>query len=427
VLRLFLVGRLAASYDDEPLPVPPAERVRAMIGWLGLHPGVSPRSTVAAALWPDADEDQIRARLRTAVWTLRRAWEPAVSVLIASRDGLGFAADKLVTDALAPPDAGSPLPEGLLLPGIEDDWAEQARQDYRDKQIRRLRVLAEQAEKAGSLSESAHWARRRCVLSPWDEAAHRDLIRLLAATGDRAAAADEARRFTARLRDELGIEPSAATRSAHAMVAQGAVVPRRSSLYGRAADLRALGAAWRAAAGGHGRVVLLSGEAGIGKTTLLAEFCRRVSEAGARVGSGSGLDVGGSTPFAAWLDIARMLMPTIRPVPAGQRWPAELNRLAPDLGAALGRDAVPAAVATPELERLRVLESALRLVEWAAAERPLLLTLDDAHQADRSTLQLMAHLSRRLSGLPVLIVLAGRDRPRRVEIDELTAATVRAG
>ena len=275
--------------------------------------------------------------------------------------------------------------------------------------------------------DAAQWAGRRCALAPWDEAAHRDLIRLLAAAGDRAAAADEARRFKARLRDELGIEPSAATRSAQAALIQGAIVPHRASLYGRAADLRALGAAWRAAANGHGRVVVLSGEAGIGKTTLLAEFGRRVSEAGARVGSGSGLDVGGSTPFAAWLEIARMLVASVRPVPVAQRWPAELNRLAPDLGTALGRDAVPAAVATPELERLRVFESALRLVEWAAADRPLLFTLDDAHQADRSSLQLAAHLSRRLAGLPVLIVLAGRDRPRRVEIDELTAAAARAG
>ena len=426
VLRLFLVGRLAATSDDEPLIIPTGERVQALIGWLGLNPGPHPRSVVAAALWPEADVELVRARLRTAVWTLRQAWGPAGSVLITARDVLGFAGD-LIVDALTVPAPGAPLPDGELLPDVADAWAEDARVAYRERQLARFRALSREAERDGSVAAAARWAARRCALSPWDEAAHRDLINLLLASGDHAGAVDAARQFTARLRDELGIEPSAVTRAAHAAVTRGSLGARRAPLYGRSADLRMLAATWKATAAGRGRVILISGEAGIGKTTLLNEFSRRVTEAGARVGSGSGLDVGGSTPFAAWLDIARTLVATLPPVPAAHRWPGELNRLAPDLGSALGRAAVPAAVATPELERLRVFEAVLRLVEWAAGDRPLLIILDDCHHADRSSLQLMAHLSRQLAGLPVLIVLAGRDHPRRVEIDELLAAAVRAG
>ena len=93
--------------------------------------------------------------------------------------------------------------------------------------------------------------------------------------------------------------------------------------------------AWRAAAGGVGQVVVLTGEAGIGKTSLLAEVNRRVGVAGGRTAIGTGLDVGGQTPFAVWLEVARALVATAAPVPVGATWPAELSRLSPDLGARL--------------------------------------------------------------------------------------------
>ena len=58
-------------------------------------------------------------------------------------------------------------------------------------------------------------------------------------------------------------------------------------------------------------------------------------------------------------------------------------------------------MSAPELERLRVFEAVLRLVEWSCADRPVLLAVDDAHRADRASLRLTAHLGRRLGGLPV--------------------------
>jgi hypothetical protein len=50
VLRLWLCGRLAGSFDGEPVAMPTSERARALIGWLALHPGLHPRRVVAAEL-----------------------------------------------------------------------------------------------------------------------------------------------------------------------------------------------------------------------------------------------------------------------------------------------------------------------------------------------------------------------------------------
>jgi predicted ATPase len=167
--------------------------------------------------------------------------------------------------------------------------------------------------------------------------------------------------------------------------------------------------------------VVVTGEGGIGKTRLVIELARRADNAGGRVAVGAGVDVGGEAPFAVWQELARQLVRTVPAPPQDAGWPQELGRLSPDLATGLGRTGVPPPVAAPELERLRIFDAALRLVEWAAAGRPVLLVAEDVHRADRASLQLTAHIGRRLAGLPVMLVLTRRDRPVRAEADALVA------
>jgi MoxR-like ATPase len=70
---------------------------------------------------------------------------------------------------------------------------------------------------------------------------------------------------------------------------------------------------------------VLTGEAGIGKTSLVAELARRATTSGARTAIGAGIDVGGETPFAVWLEMTRALVATVRPVPKGVVWPREFE------------------------------------------------------------------------------------------------------
>src|SRR6185312_11646777 len=109
-------------------------------------------------------------------------------------------------------------------------------------------------------------------------------------------------------------------------------------IYGRAAELRTLMAAWTAARAGHGRVVLITGEAGIGKTRLVAELARRAENAGARTAIGAGVDVGGAAPLATWQELVPQLARGVPAPPQDADWPAELGRLAPDIATQLGRD-----------------------------------------------------------------------------------------
>ncbi len=413
-----LCGPMAVEIDGESLPLPASERAGALLGWLALHPGAHPRSVVAEQLWPDADTDAARANLRSALWALRTSWGPrAEALIVATRTTVGLGDATL--------DIDDPLvlghPPAPLLPGLDDDWVAAARADLDDRRAFEMADLADRAAAAGDLPTAVAWSRRLSELRPLDEAAHRTLVERLVAAGETATAVVTARDFSSRLQEDIGVRPSPATRAVHAQARSGVRAEQPTAMFGRGEQLAWLTERWREAASGHGQVVVLVGEAGIGKTTLLVELARRVAGRGGHVATSAGLDVAGETPFSAWLDLARSLAGGCRQVPASARWAAELNRLSPGLGSRLGHPEQPPALTAPELERLRVFEALLRLVEWSCAERPTLLALDEAHRADRVSLRLAAYVGRRLPSLPALLVLARREGVRRPDLDGLLA------
>jgi DNA-binding SARP family transcriptional activator/tetratricopeptide (TPR) repeat protein len=430
VLQVRLLGGVAAERDGEQLPLPPP--VGRLLAFLALRPGPHDREAVAAHLWPDTAGPAARANLRTAVWALRKA--AGDDALIASRTKLGLRPAAVTVDvaecrrraAAGDASAAATLCHSELLAGYTEDWAEAARRQQRAELAEVLAAQSAAAERDGDATTAARYSRLRCELDPLNEAAHADLVRQLAASGDRAGALIAGQEVTARLREELGVRPGPLLRAALAE-ARGpgaAPVPAGPSaahpLYGRAAELRTLMAAWTAARAGHGQVVLVTGEAGIGKTRLITELAHRADNAGARTAVGAGVDVGGTAPLAMWQELVPQLARAVPPPPEHAHWPAELGRLAPDIAARLGRNQPPP-VSSPELERLRLFDAVLRLVEWAADGRPVLLVAEDVHRADPASMQLCAHIGRRLAARPVLFVLTRRDKPGRPAADALLA------
>jgi DNA-binding SARP family transcriptional activator len=430
VLQVRLLGAVAAERDGEQLPLPPP--AGRLLAFLALRPGPHDRETVAAHLWPDTAGPAARANLRTAVWALRKA--AGDDALIASRTEIGLRPEAVTVDladcrrraAAGDASAAATLCHSELLAGYTGDWAEAARRRQRAELAEVLAARSAAAERDGDAAAAAYCSRLRCELDPLNEAAHADLVRQLAGSGDRAGALIAGREVTGRLREELGVRPGPLLRAALAEARGPGTAPFPAGpsaahpLFGRAAELRTLMAAWTAARAGHGRVVLVTGEAGIGKTRLIAELARRADNAGARTAVGAGVDVGGTAPLAMWQELVPQLARSVPPPPEHADWPAELGRLAPDIAARFGRDQPPP-VSSPELERLRLFDAVLRLVEWAAASRPVLLVAEDVHRADPASMQLCAHVGRRLAALPVLFVLTRRDKPDRPAADALLA------
>jgi DNA-binding CsgD family transcriptional regulator len=195
-------------------------------------------------------------------------------------------------------------------------------------------------------------------------------------------------------------------------------------LVGRDVELAALTEALDAAAAGEPSVVIVSGEAGVGKTRLVEEAAARAREKEIRVLTGSCVELGGEgLPFSPLADVLRSL---IRDTPPDDLddflGPArfELARLLPEL------DPDTALMTAPpgDTGNARLLELVLGVVQRLAADRPLLLVIEDLHWADRSTLDLVALLVRALRGVRVLLVISfrtdelHRDHPLRPLVTE---------
>ena len=429
MLHVQLLGEVRAEVDGRPVTPPASRRSWSLLAWLAIHPGEHARGALAARFWPDVLDSSARASLRSALWELRRALGIGAA-LVATRERIALVCETDVAEFEAHVAAGRlqdavALHRGPLLAGLDDDWVFEAR----DELAERLgAAYGRLAAAAATPAEAVSWARRRLALDPLDEDAARELMRRLAAGGDRAAALAAYDRLSDRLRTSLGLAPSTQTRTLAATlrgVETAPAGPRVDGppLIGRERELAVITEVWEGVAVGAGAVVVLGGEGGIGKTRLAAELIARARVAGnARAARCSAVDLGGAPPFAPWIELLAGLARELAPPPADSQWPEELGRLSPSLPRRLGRPRATAADVPPELARARLFEAAVELAEYATADRPLVLVFDDVHLADVPTLELAAYLARRIEHLPVLIVFTRRTAPRRDEVDALVQA-----
>jgi DNA-binding CsgD family transcriptional regulator len=185
---------------------------------------------------------------------------------------------------------------------------------------------------------------------------------------------------------------------------------------GRSAELGELRAALAEALGGSGRAVLITGEPGIGKTTLATRLAEEAKARGVPVSWGRGSEREGAPAFWPWIQIVRERL--LRSGPADrnrlERAAAPLYRMIPQLKrpdqriraapAALGGSADDGAEA-----RFRLFDATSSFLRAAAGERGLVIVLDDAHWADAPTLLLLRHLVWELGRDPVLFVVSFRE------------------
>ncbi|WP_327318047.1 helix-turn-helix transcriptional regulator [Streptomyces sp. NBC_01235] len=188
---------------------------------------------------------------------------------------------------------------------------------------------------------------------------------------------------------------------------------------GRADELDTLNAALSRAAAGEPQALLIGGEAGVGKTRLVEEFATAARRRGAVVAVGGCVEIGADgLPFAPFSTALRALRRTLPDelAAAGAGQEEELARLLPELGvAASGRH--------DEEGMARLFELTARLLERVAADRTVVVALEDLHWADASTRHLLSYLLRtlRTGRLVVLATYRADDIHRRHPLRPLLA------
>jgi DNA-binding CsgD family transcriptional regulator len=174
-----------------------------------------------------------------------------------------------------------------------------------------------------------------------------------------------------------------------------------ATFVGRESELARLGEQYSMAQEGAGRVVLVGGEAGIGKTALVRQFLAQLGQNTAEALWGSSpVPSGGQIPYAPVVEILRAVEKSS---------PAALERLGPSRESL--RPILPtaemalAAPADDPLARIRLLDAIRSLLDdLATARAPLTLVLDDLQWADDATLEVLSYLTYRLRRTPLLLV-----------------------
>jgi tetratricopeptide (TPR) repeat protein len=196
--------------------------------------------------------------------------------------------------------------------------------------------------------------------------------------------------------------------------------PAENPLYrrvfvGREPELRQLQSAFDGAISGQGALMMVTGEPGIGKTALCEQLSTYATLRGGRTLVGHCYEAGSlSLPYLAFVEALRSYVLSRDPKDLKE----ELGSGAADVARIISeiRDRLKIKLRTqkdPEEERYRLLQGVSEFLTNAAAVQPMLIVLEDLHDADRGTLDMLTHVCRNLAGARILIVGTYRD----VEVD----------
>jgi class 3 adenylate cyclase len=189
----------------------------------------------------------------------------------------------------------------------------------------------------------------------------------------------------------------------------------RRTFVGREPELKILEAAFDSALSGQGSLLMIVGEPGIGKTTITEQLATYVGMRGGKSLVGHCYEEGSlSLPYLAFVETMRSYVVQ----QDGEQLAKQLGSGAADVARIVSevRDRVtvePSAASSPEEERFRLFQAVTGFLRNASGAQPMCLVLEDLHDADKGTMEMLVHLSRNLAGARILLVGTYRD----VEVD----------
>ena len=478
-LHLLFLGPPRIERNGQPVE-PDTRKAIALLAYLAATGEYHTRDALAALLWPEMDDERARAALRRTLSSLKHAIGD--EALYISRDGLSLnrdnawcdvtafeaalvevdrhshATDVPCGDCLRQLDAAVALYREPFLSGFTlrdsvafDDWQLTMTEQLRRSLANALAGLVQAHASAGAYARAIVHARRWLATDPLREEAHRWLMQLHAWSGARDTALRQYREAVRILDEELGVGPLPETTALYEAIQEGrmaapgapnaaspappaveppAAAPALEPLIGRDTAWEGLLAAYNNVAA-TGRLVAITGEAGIGKTRLVEAFLEHARAAGAITATTTCYEGEADLAYAPFTAALRVLWrrpgATERLAAIPAHWLAEVLRLAPELEDP-GRGAAAADSGGPGAQSRFFAGISEVICHLLAGTRPGILFLDDAQWADAASLDLLAYLARRLANLPVLLVVAWSDAgPGDPRLRRLLTEAQRAG
>jgi DNA-binding SARP family transcriptional activator len=432
-IRLRLLGGIGLIIGQIPKRLA-TRKAELLLAYLVLaHPKEVSRERATVAIWPDVDGARARNNLSTTLWRIQKVLS-GTDVRIVTRPGwLSIDLGSLEVDALqfkrlveSPAvdldarvqefEKATALYTGDLLEGVDEEWCEAERHHLRMMFVSCLKELVRLYRDRAAYDKATQVCRRIVALDPIDEETHRDLMLLYHLNGDRSAALAQYQIINSILQAELGISPEEKTtelwryiRTRTAEVRPGRRTTYESGdtvnlltkqpLVGREAELGKVVEGLTSALQGRGAMVILQGEAGVGKTKLVETAEVEARLRGFEVLKGRCTDLEDPAPYQAFIEA---LWPRIsRKIQSDT--PHVLADFLSHLSPAIRRGKKPSSSSGPATSLIN--EALLDLLD---ADTPTLLALEDFQHADSATKTIIQLLGGRLSARKMMVLLSVR-------------------
>lgn len=437
-----------ATSESRPLPKPATAKAQSLLVYLVLHRDrPQSRERLVGMFWGDRPDKRARRSLATALWQIRRCF-PIKSYIQADVHTVQFAfpgqlqldAEDFVTAASLPDirslEMAVSLYQGDFLDGFYDDWIINERYRLQSQYLEALTRLMHLHEKAGAYEAALETAVRLLDSDSLREEAHRVVMRALLYLGQRNAALKQYTLCRQIIAEELGVEPMPETHQLYQEIRDNrlvapssfATVPLPFSLtrrdarssaghnpleatvippfVGRDDELLHLTSQWQQALSGESGLLIIKGEAGVGKTRLTESFAEQLHRQGYRVLWGRCNQFERVFPYQPLVEAVRSLLPHLAPpeLSAIPDWSlAELSRLLPEL-LELRPDLDSPSISGLDGEQTSLFTALARALSGLASLIPFLVVVEDLHWAGESTLQLLHFLARQLQSQPILLL-----------------------
>ncbi|MEM9265625.1 MAG: BTAD domain-containing putative transcriptional regulator [Cyanobacteria bacterium P01_F01_bin.13] len=232
-LRINLLGHFRLTLNSQPIKGLQTNRYQSLLAYFILYAKTpQPRSQVAVTLWPETTDKKAKTNLRRELHRFKQIlpdadqfvlvtaktlqWQPQSpfwSDVDEFETKLDWASDQpTLEQKVEILKQAVELYRGELLPGCYDDWIEPARQRLHQRLLNALADLSSGLVGLEDYRGAISTTQRLIQLDPLNESAHLTLMKCYAQQGDRAAALQAYHQFMTRLREEMGIDPSAETR-----------------------------------------------------------------------------------------------------------------------------------------------------------------------------------------------------------------------
>ena len=448
-LRIRLLGELQlVGCDGRALALPASKKTRALLGYLIVTGQAHRRERLCDLLWDGPDDP--RAELRWSLSKIRSLLSGGAGArLSADRERVGIELGETIVDmssvrsllgsdaSTAPTDAlkeAASLHGGEFLDGLDlplcyryQEWCMAEREAASGLRLTVLATLVERLRDRPA--DALVYARALVAADPLSEAGHAAVVQLLARAGRNKEALGHYEHAKRILEIELGVPPSAELEEArHALqsVATRAAAiqpftctpdtlpepssrpPSSASFFvGRDAERGLIQRIVAATAQRQGSdVLVVTGEAGIGKSHLIARITERMVAVGGNAFGARAYEAEAARPYGVWIDILRAI--------ARERPHLELS---PDLGPLLPEVDAPSAVPG---DRALLYDAVAGLLRQVTSERPAAVALDDIQWMDEASSSLLHYVARHIDVASGLLIACAA---RAGEIDDNAAAS----